>query len=288
MQIVTDRGMDLSPEQLAGLEIHSVPLTLTLDGKTYLSGEDIQPDEFYRLLAATPSFPTTSQPSPGMFAELYRKLAATDPEILSIHISSGLSGTVQSAQLAAQMVPEAHVTIVDTKTLSGAEGWQVEAAARAAKAGWPLGRILALVDQVREATDTIYTLATLRYLIHGGRISHLKGLLASVLNIKPLIGVEKEHGTYTQRGSARTLNAAILKIADSVAGQHAPGTALRAQVLHGNNPDGATLLRERMSELFKCTWLPTCSIAPVLGAHTGPGLVGLVYAPQSAFEQGMP
>jgi DegV family protein with EDD domain len=280
--------MDLSPEQLAGLEIHSVPLTLTLDGKTYLSGEDIQPDEFYRLLAATPSFPTTSQPSPGMFAELYRKLAATDPEILSIHISSGLSGTVQSAQLAAQMVPEAHVTIVDTKTLSGAEGWQVEAAARAAKAGWPLGRILALVDQVREATDTIYTLATLRYLIHGGRISHLKGLLASVLNIKPLIGVEKEHGTYTQRGSARTLNAAILKIADSVAGQHAPGTALRAQVLHGNNPDGAALLRERMSELFKCTWLPTCSIAPVLGAHTGPGLVGLVYAPQSAFEQGMP
>jgi len=288
VQIVTDRGMDLSPEQLAGLEIHSVPLTLTLDGKTYLSGEDIQPDEFYRLLAATPSFPTTSQPSPGMFAELYRKLAATDPEILSIHISSGLSGTVQSAQLAAQMVPEAHVTIVDTKTLSGAEGWQVEAAARAAKAGWPLGRILALVDQVREATDTIYTLATLRYLIHGGRISHLKGLLASVLNIKPLIGVEKEHGTYTQRGSARTLNAAILKIADSVAGQHAPGTALRAQVLHGNNPDGAALLRERMSELFKCTWLPTCSIAPVLGAHTGPGLVGLVYAPQSAFEQGMP
>ncbi len=280
--------MDLSPEQLAGLEIHSVPLLLTLDGKTYRSGEDIQPDEFYRLLEATPSFPTTSQPAPGAFAELYRKLAAADPEILSIHISSGLSGTVQSAILGAQMVPEAHVTIVDTKTLSGAEGWQVEAAARAARAGWSLDRILALVDRVREATDTIYTLATMRYLIHGGRISHLKGLLASVLNIKPLIGVEKAGGTYVQRGAARTLRGAILKIADTVAGQHAPGTALRAQVLHGDNEEGAALLRARMSELFKCTWLPTSSIAPVLGAHTGPGLVGLVYAPQAAFEQGMP
>lgn len=288
MRIVTDRGMDLSQEQHAGLEIHSVPLLLTLDGKTYRSGEDIQPEEFYRLLAATPSFPTTSQPAPGAFAELYRKLAATDPEILSIHISSGLSGTIQSAQLGAEMVPEAHVTIVDTKTLSGAEGWQVEAAARAANAGWSLDKILALVDQVREATDTIYTLATMRYLIHGGRISHLKGLLASVLNIKPLIGVEKANGTYVQRGAARALRGAILKIADTVAEQHAPGMALRAQVLHGDNEEGAALLRERMSELFKCTWLPTCSIAPVLGAHTGPGLVGLVYAPQAAFEQGMP
>jgi len=288
MQIVTDRGMDLAPEQMSGLDIHFVPLVFTLDGKDYRSGEDIQPDEFYHLLAATHSFPTTSQPSPGIFAELYRQLAATDPDILSIHISSGLSGTINSAQLGAQMVPEANVTIVDTKTLSGAQGWQVEAAARALNAGWPLERILALLDRVRAATDTIYTLATMRYLIHGGRISHLKGLLASVLNIKPLIGVEKEGGTYVQHGAARTLRSAILKIADMVAEQHKPGTALRVQVLHGNNLEGAALLRERMSELFVCTWLPTGPIAPVLGAHTGPGLVGLAYAPQAAFAEDMP
>jgi DegV family protein with EDD domain len=280
--------MDLAPEQMSGLDIHFVPLVFTLDGKDYRSGEDIQPDEFYHLLAATHSFPTTSQPSPGIFAELYRQLAATDPDILSIHISSGLSGTINSAQLGAQMVPEANVTIVDTKTLSGAQGWQVEAAARALNAGWPLERILALLDRVRAATDTIYTLATMRYLIHGGRISHLKGLLASVLNIKPLIGVEKEGGTYVQHGAARTLRSAILKIADMVAEQHKPGTALRVQVLHGNNLEGAALLRERMSELFVCTWLPTGPIAPVLGAHTGPGLVGLAYAPQAAFAEDMP
>lgn len=282
MQIVTDRGMDVAPEQMTGLDVHFVPLTLTLGGKSYRSGEDIQPDEFYRLLEADGGYATTSQPSPGVFADLYRRLAASDPDILSIHISSGLSGTVNAARLGAQMVPEANVTVVDSKTLSGALGWQVEAATKAAKAGWAGDRILALVDRVRAATDTIYTLSTLRYLIHGGRISHLKGLLGSVLNLKPLIGVDKEEGIYTQRGAARTLRAAILRIADLIAEQYAPGTALRVQVLHAANPEGAALLRERLDVLFACQWLPTCPIAPVLGAHTGPGLVGAAFAPVAA------
>ena len=283
MQIVSDRGMDLSPEQMAGLEIHLVPLILTLEGKSYRSGVDIQPDEFYRLLAATESFPTTSQPSAADFAEMYRLLAATDPDILSIHISSGLSGTVNAAKAGAAMVPEANVTIVDTKTLSVGEGWQVEAAARAAKAGWSKERILSLLERVSAATDTIYTLATLKYLIHGGRISHLKGLLASVLNIKPLIGVEKVRGTYVQLGQVRTLDRAIRKMADHVAERYAPGTAMRFQIIHGDNATGAATLRELLTSLFQCTWLPTGSVAPVLGAHTGPGLVGVAFGPQAAF-----
>lgn len=138
MQIVSDPGMDLTPEQMAGLNIHLVPLTLTLDDKSYRSGVDIQPAESYRLLAATESFPTTSQPSAGEFADVYRQLAATDPDILSVHNSSGLSGTLNAARAGAALVPEAKVTFVDTKTLSGAQGWQVEAAARALKAGWAL------------------------------------------------------------------------------------------------------------------------------------------------------
>jgi len=285
MQIVSDRGMDMSPEQMAGLDIHLVPLTLTLEGKTYRSGVDIQPDEFYRLLESSATFPTTSQPSSGDFFELYRKLAADDPDILSIHISSGLSGTVNAARAGAEMVPEAHVTIFDSKTLSGAEGWLVEAAARAIKAGWSKERTLAMLERISAVTDTLYTLATLRYLIHGGRINHIKGLLAQVLNIKPIIGVEKERGTYVQHGQARTLDKAILKIADYVMERFAPGTEMRFQVLHGHNAEGAALLRRRLEELFKCTFLPTGPIAPVLGAHTGPGLVGLVFAPMSAFPK---
>ncbi len=282
MQIVSDRGMDLAPEQIQDLAIHLVPLTLTLDGKSYRSGVDIEPDEFYQLLSQTENFPTTSQPSAGDFAEVYRRLAADDPEILSIHISSGLSGTLSAAKAGAQLVPEANVTFVDTKTLSGAEGWQVHAAARAARAGWNKEAIVELLKRVGAAADTVYTLPSLKYLIHGGRISHLRGLIASVLNIKPLIGVEKVGGTYVQHGQARSLEGAIKKIAEYVATCHAPGSRLRVQVMHGHNADGATLLRERMNQFFECSWLPTCSIAPVLGAHTGPGLVGLVYAAQAA------
>jgi DegV family protein with EDD domain len=286
MQIVSDRGMDLTPEQMEGLEIHLIPLLIILEGKTYRSGVDIQPDEFYRLLNSTDALPTTSLPSPGEIAETYRELAKKDHDILSIHISSGLSGTYNAARAAADMVSEeANVTVVDTKTLSGAEGWQVHAAARAVRAGWPLERILALIQKVCEATDTIYTLATLRYLIHGGRISHIKGLLANALRIKPLIGVEKEGGTYVQVNQTRTLKRAILKIGDVVAERYPPGTAMRIQVLHGHNIEGATLLRERLDELFDCTWLPTSSIAPVLGAHTGPGLVGIAYGPANAYTE---
>ena len=285
MQILSDTGMDLSPEQMAGLDIHLVPLVITLDDKSYRSGVDIQPDEFYQLLTATDSLPITSQPSAGDLAEFYQQLAATDPEILSIHISSGLSGTVNAAKAAVELVPEANVTIVDTKTLSGAEGWQVEAAARAVKAGWSKEQVLSLVERVSAVTDTIFTLSDLTYLIHGGRISHMKGLIASVLNIKPIIGVEKEGGTYAQRGQARTFKGAVRKLVDLVARQHAPGSRLRVQVMHAQNPEGATMMRELFNQRFDCTFLPLSPIAPVLGAHTGPSLVGVAYASLADFPE---
>jgi DegV family protein with EDD domain len=283
MQIVTDRGADLTAEQIGGLAIHYAPLTITLDGKSYVSGVDIQHDEFYQLLLSAAGMPTTSLPSAGEFAGLYRQLASVDPDILSVHISSGLSGTFDAAKMGAALVPEANVTVVDTKTLSGAEGWQVEAAARAAKAGWPLERIIATLDTISRVSDTLFTLPDLKYLIHGGRISHIKGLLAQALNIKPLIGVNKDTGKYEQHGQVRTLQRAIEHIADVIARHHKPGSKLRVQVMHASNPEGAARLREHISSLFECIWLPTGDIAPVLGAHTGPGLVGAVFAPLAAY-----
>ncbi len=283
MHIVTDGAMDLSPEQQQGLAIHNVPISFTLDDKTYRSGVDIQPADFYCLLEESGGFPTTSQPSPGDFADVYRDLARTDAEILSIHVSSGLSGTINAARLGAGMVPEANVTFFDTKTLSGAQGWHVEAAASAVRAGWEMPRILAMLPAITAATDTLYTLATLKYLIHGGRISHLRGLVGSLLDIKPIIGVEKQGGTYVQRASGRSLRKTILMLADLVAKQYTPSSKLRVQVMHGDNEEGALQLREKLDGMFCCTWMPVSSIAPVLGAHTGPGLVGVVYAPQAAF-----
>jgi DegV family protein with EDD domain len=285
MQIVTDSGVDLllPPEQLTALDVHMVPLVVTLNGRSYREGIDIQSDAFYRMLAETESLPTTSQPSAGHFAETYRRLAAHDPDILSIHISSGLSGTFNAAQAGAALVPEANVTLVDTKTASAAAGWQVEAAARAAKAGWSQEQILALLARIGAASDSIYTLKELKYLIHGGRISHMKGLIASLLNIKPIIGVEKVHGTYEQLGQVRSFAGALKGLVDRMAHLHLPGSALRVQVLHSSAPEAAARLRELVDQAFECTWWPVGPMSLVLGAHTGPTMVGVAFAPVTTF-----
>jgi DegV family protein with EDD domain len=287
MQIVTDSGTDLNLSliQAEGMEVHIVPLVVSLDNKSYRESVDIQPEEFYRLLASTDSLPVTSQPSAGVFAETYRRLAATDPDILSIHISSGLSGTFNAAQAGASQVPEANVTIIDTKTLSAAAGWQVEAALRGVKAGWTKEKILSLMAHIGDASDSLYTLNELKYLIHGGRISQFKGLIASLLNVKPLIGVEKVHGTYTQRGQERTFKGAVRGLANLIAKQYAPGSPLKVQVLYSFNPEGATMLREEVDQRFDCTWLPLGPMSLVLGAHTGPSMVGVAFAPLEAFSQ---
>jgi len=283
MKIVTDRGMDLAPEQLQGLDITYAPLRITIDGKSYTSGVDLESDEFYEIISNTDSFPTTSQPSSGEFAEIYRELAKSGEEILSIHISSGLSGTMNSARLGAQMVPEAKVTFIDSLTLSCPLGWQVEAAARALRAGWDLKKITAKLSEISAKANGIYTLAELKYLIHGGRISHLKGLVASVLNVKPIITVEKERGTYVTVGQDFTLNKAINKIADIASKWYAGETKLRVQPLHGKNPEGAALLVEKMKERFDLVLEPLTAIAPVLGAHTGPTMLGMAVGPASLF-----
>lgn len=285
MIIVTDRGADLSPDQLKGHDIHFASLRIALDNKTYESGVDLDGDTFYKILGATDSYPTTSQPSAGEFAEMYRKLAETGEEILSIHISSGLSGTYNAAVAGAQMAPEAKVTIWDSKTLSCPLGWQVETAVKMAEAGASIKDILPKLDTLRQNVEGIYTLDTLRYLIHGGRISHISGLLAQMLNIKPVIGVGKSDGKYVQLGKHVSIKRSIQGIVDVVAEKYPGQKRLRVQLLHGNNPDGIALLREKMNQRFDCVWLPTVPVAPALGAHTGPGLVGLAVGPAALFEE---
>ncbi len=286
MQIVTDTGMDmhLLPELMPDVPIHIVPHIITLDGKSYRSGEEIQADELQKMLIATPNFPTTSQPSAGDFAEVYRKLAAKDPDILSIQMSSGLSGTYNAAVGGAEMVPEANITVVDTKTLCAAQGWQVAAAGRAIKAGWSLDKILALMQKIGDATEEAYTLDELKYLVHGGRISHMKGMLASALKIRPLIAVEKVGGTYAQLGMARTFEKAMKGLVDHMLKFHKPGSSLRVQVLHAYNQKSVEALRDMIAPVFNCKWMPIQYMSPVLAAHTGPSMVGVCFAAEDAFK----
>lgn len=280
MQIVTDSGFDLSPAQQNKVNLNTLPLKITLSGVNYYSGVDIQPEDFYQLLSETSDMPITSVPSPGEFLEIYRRIAPDDPDILSIHISSGLSGTYNSARTAAkEMEGDANITLVDTRSLSVEMGWQIEAAIKGIQAGWAKEKILDLMTQVRQWSEIIFTLPDLSYLIHGGRISHLKGLLASLLGIKPLIKVDKANGKYQDIDKARTFKRAIEAIPANIAKKFKEGTQLRVQIGHAGNPEAAEQLRAATENLFKCEWLPDCSISPVLGAHTGRGLVGLVFGP---------
>lgn len=284
MQIVTDHGVDVAPEQVEGLDLHYVPLNILLDGKTYRGGEDLPPRKFYEMLAETESMPSTSQPSPAEFADVYRELAKKDPDILSIHISSALSGTFNSAQLAAAMVPEANITLVDSKTVSCPLSWQVLAAARAVKAGWSLELILSLINTVSQKTDAVFTLGRLKYLVHGGRIGHMKGLLAALLNIKPIIGVDRVTGMLDERGKQQTVKRSIRSIVEKIGQTYPEGSALRVQIMHGDVPESVAMMHDLMEDHFECHWEPVVQIAPVLGAHTGPTIVGISYGPLEAYK----
>ena len=287
MQIVTDSGVDLlfPAEEMARLKYESVPLKVTLDDVTYSEGVDITKDQFYQLLANTRGLPLTSQPSPGDFAAVYRRLAESDPEILSIHMSSGLSGTYNSAREGAELVPEAKITIFDTFNLSGGPGWIVAAACHARDAGWTMEQILPMLEKISSKIESIFTLNELKYLIHGGRISHIKGLLASLLDIKPVIHVEKVYGKYEQATQARTFKKAVSALVSQVARYYPEGSELRTQVMHSANPEGAQMLVDEVSSRFKCHWLPTGPMSLVLGAHTGPSMIGLAFAPEHVFDE---
>lgn len=286
MRIVTDSATDtgLLQDSDVNASITIVPLRVNLGEKNFQDG-DVEPDEFYVELEKSDVLPVTSQPSAGEFAKVYREVAKKDPDILSIHISSGLSGTVNSALAAEKMVPEANITIVDTKTLSAAAGWQVWAAVKGLKLGWSKEKILKKLKEVAGATSTLYTLNDLKYLIHGGRISHMKGLIASVLNIKPLIGVHKELGNYTQEGQARTFKKAVDGLVKIMGENISSEEKMRVLVVHTGNPDGAQMLRDKIDYAFNCDWLPIGQISFVLGAHTGTSMIGVGYAKASVFEE---
>ena len=279
MKIVTDSAVDLPEEMFAQLGIERMPLLISFGKEMLRSGIDIGPEEFYRRLAASgDNLPTTSQPSPGEFVDLYRKVGATDKDILSIHISSGLSGTINSAMQAAKQCPDLHITHVDTKTLSAAEGFQIVAAAQGIRRGWSLDKILERIKQVAEQTEIFFTLDTLHYLQKGGRIGRVQAMAGALLNLKPVITVDKGPGTYITVAKGRSMIKSVTLIAEHVYEKVKQFPAW-VHVLHTNSPDMARQLADLIREKLPNAQITFGQIVPVLGVHTGPGCVGAVCGP---------
>lgn len=284
MRMVTDSAADLLPQEVDTLGITVAPLKIQFpDGE--VSSEQISPDEFYtRLREMAPEVPTTSQPSSGVFASIYRNLAQTRDEIFSIHISSGLSGTIESARMGAHQESESDVTLIDSLTLSGGERFQVLAAIWGAKAGLGKQVILDRLNKMRAATEVIFTLDTLSYLAKGGRIGRVQALAGALLKIKPVIAVDKQDGRYNLVGRARTLRQALETVVEQqskIFGSHTP---VWVSIMHGQFQEQAENLSKLMNERMQVAKIEVLRISPVLGVHTGPGVVGAAVVPMELMD----
>lgn len=283
MKIVTDCAADMSVEELERLGVIQAPLFIQFpEGE--VNATEISADDFYnRLEAMRPQIPTTAQPSSGIFAEIYRKLSHVEKNILSIHISSGLSGTINSARDGGEQVKgEANVSHWDTLTLSGGERFQVLAAVFANKAGWAMDKIQERLTKIREKTEVIYTLDTLEYLARGGRIGRVKALAGALLNLKPVIRVDAD-GKYSTVSNGRTLNKSMTVIADHLVEKYG-NTPVWVTVLHGRFAEKADVLANEFKQKLNIAKMEVQRISPVLGVHTGPGIVGAAVVPMELVE----
>lgn len=283
MKIVTDCAADLPSDELEALDITQAPLYIQFpEGE--VNSADISADEFYaRLEAMRPEIPSTAQPSSGVFSEIYKKIAQVSSGILSIHISSGLSGTINSARVGAEQIKDAVVHVIDSMTLSGGERFQVLAAARAAAAGWSLKSILEHLEKIRSNTEVIYTLDTLEYLARGGRIGRVQALMGSVLKIKPIIRVDHKDGKYSTVGKGRTVTQNLEMMAEHIAEMYG-SIPLWATVLHGRFAEGADSFAGMLNKRLNIKKMEILRISPVLGVHTGPGIVGTAVLPAEMLE----
>jgi len=283
MKIVTDCAADMSAQELEELDVVQAPLFIQFpEGE--VNATEISADDFYnRLEAMRPAIPTTAQPSGGIFAELYRKLAEKEKEIFSIHISSGLSGTINSARDGGEQVKqEANVMFWDTLTLSGGERFQVMAAALGVKANWALHAVQERLEKIREKTEVIYTLETLEYLARGGRIGRVKAMAGALLKLKPVIRVDTD-GKYSTVSTSRTLGKSINSLAEHLFNKYAH-TPVWVTVLHGRFAEKAELLANELRSRLNIAKLEIVRISPVLGVHTGPGIVGAAVVPMELME----
>lgn len=283
MKVVTDTASNLSAERAAQLGVEVVPFHLKFMDKNYLDGVDLKPEGLYQLYAQHPhELTSTSQPSVGDFMGVYEKYG--EEEILSIHLSSGLSGAYSSAQSAAHLVSDERITVLDTKMVGPALGWMVEVAAHCAQKGWSKEEILEALQEMRENMITMVSFSDLYYLIHSGRISHLRGILASLLKIKPIIGMNDVDGRYSDLGKEITMSRVTHKMANLVFEKFGK-QKLRLRLMHGNNLPGAELLREAVNRILDCVEEQMVAVTPVLGAHAGPTVIGLAAMPEALISK---
>lgn len=276
IRIVTDSSSNVPDEYLARLGIIEVPANIHFGKAAYLNKVELSLEEFYRRLATVDQLPTTSQPTPGQFSVAYERAAAEGADqIVAVCVSSLLSGTYNSAVIAAETAP-APTRVWDCQHASMGAGWQAVVAAELVRAGADVPAILAGLAQVRGRMQLVCTPANLRYLIASGRAPKLRGTLGDMLNIKPILtGIEgRLEPTGQVRGQHRAFETMLSQVAAAVGKQPA-----RVAVGHCNAPDQALAFLQMVRDRLNVAEEILFDLGPALAALGGPGLVGMaVYA----------
>lgn len=274
VRIVTDSTADIPAEVREKYGITMVPLKVLFGEETYRDAIDITAENFYSMLTSSAVLPTTSQPSPAEFSEVFEKLLQEDPTspIISIHISSVLSGTYQSATIAKSMIEQedASITIVDSKSASFGHGMQVILAAQMAEAGASVDEIVAALQDRHDDCQIYFLVDTLQYLQKGGRIGKASALIGSLLNIKPILSLESD-GSIFPVDKARGSKKAIAKIVDLLKEAYG-NTEVMLVVGYTDEQDPiAKELEARVTSELNIKEVHYTYIGAVIGTHTGPG-----------------
>lgn len=273
--VVTDSTSNLPPELVQEFQIPIIPLNIHWGGETYLDGVTLDTPTFYRWLQERQDFPTTSQPSAGAFITFFREVAekfATDT-ILGIFISSDLSGTFASALQAQAELPELQLQLLDSRSVSIGLGFQVMAAARLAREGAAMEDIIEQVHRVRAKSSVLFTVDTLEYLHRGGRIGGAARFLGTALNLKPLLMIEggRVEALEKNRGRRKGLQRLVELTEERLAGRQ----PVEIAVVDVNAEEDAAALAAEVAARFQPQRLYRGVMAPVVGAHAGPGTVGI-------------
>jgi DegV family protein with EDD domain len=271
IHLVTDSTSDISPSDARALGVHVVPLIVRFGDEQYRDGVDIDADQFYAKLEQTGVHPTTSQPSPEVFATLYKTLLS-DPEdhVVGLHISAKLSGTLQSATLAAQEFDPGRIHLVDTESVSGGLQLLVRAALDDVKAGDPAAVVAERAIRRRSKVTILVLLDTLVYLHRGGRIGRAQAFVGSLLNVKPLIAVRDGEVVPLARLRSRS------KGIDMIVEQVRACLPLRGLAeFHAAAAESMVDLEARLSVAVSNVTAVLGRIGPVVGAYSGPGGLGV-------------
>lgn len=274
---VTDSTSNLPPALAKEYNIPMIPLNVHWGEETYLENVTLDADTFYRWLTERKDFPKTSQPSAGQFIEFYRKVAEeynTDT-ILSLHLSSDLSGTMASALQAKDQIADLRIEVIDSRSVSAGLGLQALAAARVSMGGGTVEEGIDAAQRVRENLNVLFVPATLEFLHRGGRIGGAARLLGSALNLKPVLQVAD--GVVDSLEKVRSRKKSLRRILE-LAEERANGKTIpEAIVLQAAAEDEVVQLRADFEARLHPQRCHTCTVTPVVGSHSGPGTVGFAF-----------